>query len=108
MNSAGVYNRAELPRLVVEKGPRPGVGQSSTAPAPAKKRVPQSNKKKTESNIVPSLTNEKNNLTFTIREPLVVTSEAENSGRVAGLKINSFRSFKYKRRQVNIYKHKFH
>ena len=103
----GVYNRSELPRLVVEKGPRPGVGQSSTAPAPAKK-VPQSYKKTSESNIVHSIPNEKNDSTFTICEPLVVTSEAENSGKVAGLKINSFRSFKYKRRLVDTYKLKFY
>ena len=106
----GMYNRSELPRLVVEKGPRPGVGQSSSAPAPARKKVPQSKQKRSESNIVPSVPNEneKINLTFTIHEPLVVKSDANDSGNVAGSKHNSFRSFKYKRRLVATYKHKFY
>ena len=102
-----MYNRAELPRLVVEKGPRSGVGQSLSAPAPARK-VPQSYKKKSVSFIVPSSQNTQTNSTFNFHEPLVVTSETISSGKVAGVKTKSFRSFKYKRRLVDSYKHKFY
>ena len=107
LNSMGMYNRSELPRLVVEKGPRSGVGQSTSAPAPARKKVPQSTKKKSVSFIVPTIPIEENLSTFTINEPLVVIPETSSSGKVAGVK-TKFRSFKYKRRLVDSYKHKFY
>ena len=87
--------------MTLEKGPIRGGGKSSLAPAPAMNDPPSSEDKPSDPNIVPSFPSLNLNSTFLV-QPLIVTNSDVSCGKISSQK--GHRSYKIRRRLVDIYK----
>ena len=110
LNSQGMYNRAELPRLVVDKVLSRAGGPTNTAPKRDKKASPPSSQSVPVENIVSSPNSISNKNDLNLGQPLpspklLVQSSEAISGNDPRPKVK-FRRFKLRKKLVDSYKHR--